>query len=130
WSIGRPPAMRTGVEIVEVKKAEGRPVERRVQDSGAFTVIVLVRDIDAVFAKLQQAGAPVVTAGGKPMAVGAGKTRAVIVKDPDGHFVELDQLDPLPATTAPETANVLGVRVRLTVDDGDKAMQLYRDVLG
>src|SRR6266536_2873657 len=42
WTIGRPPAMRTGVEIVEVKKAESRPVERRIQDNGAFTLIVLV----------------------------------------------------------------------------------------
>ena len=130
WSIGRPPAMRTGVEIVEIKKAESRPVERRVQDNGAFTLILLVRDIDAVFAKLKQAGAPVVTTGGAPMAVGAGKTRAVIVKDPDGHFVELAQLDPLPPTTAAETANVIGVRVRLTVDDAEKAMRLYRDALG
>src|SRR5947209_2055193 len=26
WTIGRPPAMRTGVEIVEVKKAESKPI--------------------------------------------------------------------------------------------------------
>jgi catechol 2,3-dioxygenase-like lactoylglutathione lyase family enzyme len=130
WSIGRPAAMRSGVEIVEIKKAATRPVERRIQDSGAFTLILLVRDIDAAFARLKQAGAPVVTTGGAPMIVGAGKTRAVIVKDPDGHFVELAQLDPQPATTAPETANVVGVRVRLTVDDAEKAMRLYRDVLG
>jgi catechol 2,3-dioxygenase-like lactoylglutathione lyase family enzyme len=130
WTIGRPPAMRTGVEIVEVKKIESRPIERRIQDSGAFTLIVLVRDIDSVFATLKRAGAPVVTTGGRPLAVGSGKTRAVIVKDPDGHFVELAQLDPPPPTTSPEAANVLGVRVRLTVDDGEKAMRLYRDLLG
>src|SRR5213592_3409020 len=35
WTVGRPPAMRTGVEIVEIKKAEGKPAERRVQDPGA-----------------------------------------------------------------------------------------------
>src|SRR6476646_2031012 len=32
WTVGRPPAMRTGVEIVEIKKADGKPVERRPQD--------------------------------------------------------------------------------------------------
>jgi catechol 2,3-dioxygenase-like lactoylglutathione lyase family enzyme len=52
------------------------------------------------------------------------------VKDPDGHFVELAQLDPLPETQAPASANVIGVRVRLIVDDVDKAMHLYRDALG
>src|SRR5580765_136305 len=69
WTVGRPPAMRTGVEIVEIKKADGKPVERRPQDPGAFTLIVLVRDIDAAFAKAKQVSAPVVTAGGRPLAV-------------------------------------------------------------
>src|SRR6185436_17877680 len=32
WQIGRPPAMRTGVEIVEITKAAGKPLDRRVQD--------------------------------------------------------------------------------------------------
>ena len=130
WLVARPPAMRTGVEMVEVSKAGGRPAERRVQDSGAVTLIVLVRDLDAVFARVKQAGAPVVTTGGGPMTVGGGKTRAVVVKDPDGHFIELAQLDPLPETTAPASANVIGVRVRLTVDDAPQAMRLYRDVMG
>ncbi|HET9833893.1 MAG TPA: VOC family protein [Vicinamibacterales bacterium] len=124
WMVGRPPAMRTGVEIVEVKKADGKPVERRVQDPGAFTLIVLVRDIDAAFAKVKQAAAPVVTAGGRPIAVG--RAKAFVTKDPDGHFVEVAQLNPLPETTAPETANVIGVRVRLTVDDAGQSMRQYQ----
>jgi catechol 2,3-dioxygenase-like lactoylglutathione lyase family enzyme len=124
WTVGRPPAMRTGVEIVEIKKAEGKPAERRVQDPGAFTLIVLVRDIDAAFAKAKQVSAPVVTAGGRPRAVG--RAKAFVVKDPDGHFVEVAQLNPLPETQAPETANVIGVRVRLTVDDAGQAMRQYQ----
>jgi catechol 2,3-dioxygenase-like lactoylglutathione lyase family enzyme len=36
----------------------------------------------------------------------------------------------LPATEAPATANVLGVRVRLTVDDVERSLKLYRDALG
>jgi catechol 2,3-dioxygenase-like lactoylglutathione lyase family enzyme len=130
WSIGRPPAMRSGVEIVEVKKAGGKVAERRMQDAGAFTLVVLVRDLDAAFTRVKQLGVPVVTTGGAPVAAGASKTRAVIVKDPDGHFVELAQPDPPPQTAAPESANVIGVRVRLTVDDAEKAMRLYWDALG
>ena len=130
WTIGRPPAMRTGVEIVEVRKAESAAVERRVQDGGAFTLLVFVRDLDAAFARVKQTGAPVVTLSGAPVTPGASKTRAVVVKDPDGHFVELVQADPLPDTTAPDTANVIGVRIRLTVEDAEQALHLYRDVLG
>lgn len=130
WTVGRPPAMRTGVEIVEIKKASGRPVERRVQDPGAFTLIVLVRDIDASLTRLKQIGAPVVTRDGAPVGVGAGRARGVVVKDPDDHFVELFQPDPLPETASSSTDNILGVRVRLTVDDVDQALRLYRDAMG
>jgi predicted enzyme related to lactoylglutathione lyase len=131
WSVGRPPAMRTGVEIVEIKNAGGKAVERRIQDPGAFTLIVVVRDVDAAFARVKQLGAPVVTSGGAPVSFGTSlKVRAVIVKDPDGHFVQLTQPDPLPAATVPDPPNVIGVRVRLTVEDAEKAMQLYWDAMG
>ncbi len=131
WSIGRPAGMRTGVEIVEISKAGGRAVERRLQDSGAFMLIVLVRDLDAIFGRLTQLGAPVVTKGGKPIAVPSGsRARAVIVKDPDGHFVELYQPDPLPAATATPAPNVIEVRVRLAVNDVEQATRLYVNQLG
>jgi catechol 2,3-dioxygenase-like lactoylglutathione lyase family enzyme len=131
WSIGRPPAMRTGVEIVEVKKAGGRAFERQIQDPGAFTLIVVVRDVDATLARVKQVGAPVVTSGGAPVTFGtAPKVRAVIVKDPDGHFVQLTQPDPLPPAIGPDAPNVIGIRVRLTVEDAEKAMRLYWDALG
>src|SRR6476646_1544133 len=64
WQIGRPPAMRTGVEIT---KAASTPLERRVQDSGAFMLIVFVRDVDATFARVKALGAPIVTKGGSPI---------------------------------------------------------------
>jgi catechol 2,3-dioxygenase-like lactoylglutathione lyase family enzyme len=132
YQIARPPASRTGVEIIEVSGAGGKPLDRRLQDPGAAMLIVLVRDIDAALAKLKAVGAPVLTRGGMAMTVpgGAHPARMAVVKDPDGHFVELAQLDPLPATQAPATANVVGVRVRLIVDDVDKAMRLYKDALG
>ncbi len=124
WTVARPPAMRSGVEIVEIKKAAGKTLERRVQDPGAFTLVVLVRDVDAAFAKMKQVAPTIVTIGGKPTAVG--RAKAFVVKDPDGHFVEVAQLNPLPETSAPETANVIGVRVRLTVEDAGRAMRAYQ----
>ena len=113
------------------RRPAARALERRIQDTGAFTLIVVVRDIDAAFASVKQVGAPVVTSGGVPVSFGTSpKVRAVIVKDPDGHFVELTQPDPLPPATAPDPPNVIGVRVRLTVEDAEKAMRLYWDALG
>ena len=133
YQIARPAASRTGVEIVEVSAAGGKPLDRRLQDPGAFMLIVLVRDIEAALAKVKPLGATIVSRGATPASVPGGNGRQakmIVLEDPDGHFVELAQLDPLPETQAPATANVIGVRVRLIVDDLDKEMRLYRDALG
>ena len=133
WMIARPGGMRNGVEIVEISGASGKALERRPQDSGAFTLIVFVRDIDATLARLKAQGTPIVSAGGAPAVLpfGAGHTaRMVVVKDPDGHFVEIVQPDQPPETQAPAAANVVDVRVRLTVEDVDKSVRLYHDALG
>src|SRR5215831_3145226 len=58
WMVGRPPAMRTGVEIVEVKKAEARLAERRLQDPGAFTLVLIVRELNPIITRLKAMGAP------------------------------------------------------------------------
>src|SRR4051812_10332814 len=90
WTVGRPPASRAGVEIVEITKAQGKPVDRRIQDPGAFSLIVLVRELDPILERLRKMGAPIVTAGAMPVDVPAGvRMRGILVKDPDGHFVEL-----------------------------------------
>jgi catechol 2,3-dioxygenase-like lactoylglutathione lyase family enzyme len=125
------PGVRCGVELVEFGDVERRPVVRRLQDPGSVTLILLVRDIDAVFGRLKNAKVPVVTTGGAPIAMSAmNKTRAVIVRDPDGHFVELAELDPPPTTTAPAESQVLGIRLRVTVLDLDRAVAYYRRLLG
>jgi len=133
WMIGRAPGIAGGVEIVEIAAANGKPLARRMQDSGAFTLLVLVRDIDSVAARLKKLGAPVLTVGGAPALVpmGAGsQARMLMVRDPDGHFVEIVQPPTMPATAAPATANIVEVRVRLTVDDVPSAIDLYQNALG
>ena len=126
----RIPGATVGVEIVEVRGLEKKAVHPRPQDPGGTTLILLVRDINAAFAPLKKAGVPIVTPGGEPLAFGANNgARGVIVADPDGHYVELLQPNPLPETTAPEGSNIIGARVRMTVADTDKTMRVYRDVL-
>ena len=129
WQIGRAPSIAGGVEIVEVSNANGKPVARRVQDAGAMTLVVTVRDVDATFARLTKLGANVVTRSGAPIDVGP-VGRMVVVQDPAGHFVEIVQPSQLTEAQAAVSGNVLGARVRFTVTDVDAALRLYRDALG
>jgi catechol 2,3-dioxygenase-like lactoylglutathione lyase family enzyme len=128
WMVGRPPSMRTGVEIVEIKKADGKPLERRMQDPGAFTLILIVRELDPIVARLKMMGAPVMTTGGAPVDVPfGGRGRGLVVKDPDGHFVEIVQGPPGEAA-APGAPNITAVRVRLTVEDAGQTMRMYQQL--
>jgi catechol 2,3-dioxygenase-like lactoylglutathione lyase family enzyme/predicted enzyme related to lactoylglutathione lyase len=127
----RMPGVDCGVELVEFAGVEQRSVRRRLEDPGATMLILLVRDLDAIFSRLKAARATVLTKGGEPMFVGPSKTaRAVIVQDPDGHPIELAQLQPTPQTTASAQSNVIGIRLRITVTDSEKAAIFYRQALG
>ncbi|HET7132305.1 MAG TPA: VOC family protein [Gammaproteobacteria bacterium] len=128
--IARTPAAAGGVEIVEISGAKAKAVERGAQDPGAVTFVATVRDLDATLARLKRLGAPMVTRGGAPVSIGDRGLRIAVVKDPGGHFVEIAQPAQLPETKAPATANVVAVAMRVTVQDLDRAMSLYRDALG
>ncbi len=56
--------------------------------------------------------------------------RAIIVRDPDGHFVEIFQPTPLQATTAPASSIVIGGGMRIVVENLDRTLAFYRDQLG
>lgn len=128
----RIPGTLTNVEIVDFKDINRKAVQPRMQDPGAVTLILLVRDIDTLFNKLKKEGVPVVTAGGAPVVIGGNtdKTRAVAIKDPDGFHITLVQMDPLPETSASSTSNVIGARFGLAVADMDQTLSIYRDLFG
>jgi catechol 2,3-dioxygenase-like lactoylglutathione lyase family enzyme len=128
--IGRAPPTPGGVEIVELSRADGQRVERVITEPGTVMLTVSVRDIDATLARLKQLGAPVVTSGGAPVPLNNAGFRGVLVKDPAGHFVEIVQTaSPRPAA-AGENANIVGVRVRHTVENLERSLQLYQGALG
>jgi uncharacterized glyoxalase superfamily protein PhnB len=58
------------------------------------------------------------------------KGRAVMVTDPDGFFIQLTQLDPLPESAAAAMTNVIGAGLAFTVSNAETAMRYYHDVLG
>jgi catechol 2,3-dioxygenase-like lactoylglutathione lyase family enzyme len=92
-----------------------------------------VRDIEKVFAKVKASGAPIVTEGGAPLNPTGNpnsKLREVIVRDPDGFFVELQQPDPLPPSAANTPGDVLGGAVQFSIEDSAKTVAFLRDAIG
>jgi catechol 2,3-dioxygenase-like lactoylglutathione lyase family enzyme len=126
----RMPGVRCGVELVQFDRVARKAVSRRMQDPGSAMLILLVRNLDAIFTKLKAARATVLTTGGAPILVGASKIPVVVAADPDGHPIEIAQLRPLPPTTAPESSNVAGMRLRITVSDMGQTVSYYRNTLG
>lgn len=114
------------VEPVEHKDVNRRSSVVGLQDPGVTTLVLLVRDVDAAARKLPSlARQPIrtVTAYG-------GQARAMTTLVPGSHVVELLQLDPIPTSTAPDDAAVLGGWTRVAVDDLDQTLRLYRDSFG
>lgn len=128
-AIYKVPGSEIGVEAAEFKDIDRKTIRPRFQDPGAGNLILLVRDVDTMLGGLKNAGVPVVTTGGVPVTI-RGKTRAVIVSDPDGFYVELIQLDPLPETSAPVSSNIVGARFGMTVEDTEKTLRFYQDLFG
>ena len=131
WIIARPAAMRGGVEIVEATNVTRRAVARNVQDPGAVTLVLAVRDVDSMVSRLSRLGAVVVTTTGAAIdvALGGSPARAALLRSPDGHFLQLVQRTGTAAASEP-APDVTEVRVRLTVDNIERTLRLYRDQLG
>ena len=132
WVVARPAAMRGGVEIVEAKNVASRAIARNVQDPGAVTLVLAVRDVDSMLSRLSRLGAVVVTTTGAAIdvALGGAPARAALVRSPDGHFLQLVQRAGTAAAAGEPAPDVLEVRVRLTVDNIERTLSLYRDQLG
>ena len=124
-----------------------------IQDPGAPMMKMLVRDLDIVVANAKKANAPIVTKGGVPVTAPTpiGSARAIIMRDPDGYFVEAIQATPaiIAATDAlpvpagrgrqdanaapvapPPPSQVVGAIMGLTVRDMDETLKYWNGVLG
>ena len=118
---------RVNVELMEIQDVEHRTVPLRVQDPGAATLVLIVRDLDATLARVKQANVTIATPGQKPVTVGDG-VRAVLIRDLDNRFIELRQ--PAAAAAAASTSDIIDLRLSIAVTDLDRTTRLYRDVLG
>jgi catechol 2,3-dioxygenase-like lactoylglutathione lyase family enzyme len=111
-------------EFIEIARDQ-RPANP--WDPGASRLIFTVRDLHAVTVTLAARATPIMTLGGGP--VSARGTRSVLVRDPDGYLVELRQAPEAEAASA-APGQVVATSIGLTVEDTQRALRLYRDLLG
>lgn len=126
----RIPNAAFGFELTEFTGGSRKAVHPNIQDIGAATLALQVRDIEKVLAKVKASGATIVTIGGVPVnptGNPSSKLREIVVRDPDGFFVELQQPDPLPANA---TGDLLGASVQFAVEDSAKTVTFLRDAIG
>jgi len=126
----RIPNAAFGFELTEFTGGSRKPVRPNLQDIGATTLGLQVRDIDKVMAKVKASGAVIVTVGGAPLnptGNANSKLREIVVRDPDGFFVELQQPDPVPATAI---GDILGASVQFSIEDSAKTVAFMQDALG
>ena len=129
----RIPNAAFGFELTEFTGGQRKPVRPNIQDIGAATLALQVRDIEKVLAKVKASGSPVVTISGEPVNPTGNpnsKLREIVVRDPDGFFVELQQPDPLPASAAHTAGDVLGASVQFSIEDSAKTVAFLHDAIG
>lgn len=129
----RIPNAAFGFELTEFTGGPRKPVRPNIQDVGAATLALQVRDIEKVLGKVKASGAPIVTIGGAPLnptGNAASKLREIVVRDPDGFFVELQQPDPLPASAASTAGDILGASVQFSIEDSTRTVAFLREALG
>jgi catechol 2,3-dioxygenase-like lactoylglutathione lyase family enzyme len=115
---------RVTLEIMEIQDVPHQTIPLRIQDPGTATLVFIVKDLDAMLARVNQAKAAIATTGGKPVSFADG-SRSLLIRDIDGRFVELRQLPGAAGAT-----DILDMRLQLTVSDMDATKRAYRDVLG
>ena len=119
---------RVAIEFMEIQNVEHKTVSLRVQDPGNAMPVLVVRDLDAVLSALKRANASMVTPGGVPVMQKDGG-RAVLFRDVDGRIVEITE-PAASASNGPATANIVDMRLMIAVNDLDRTLKVYRDVLG
>jgi predicted enzyme related to lactoylglutathione lyase len=125
----RVPGSALGVELIEYKDIDRKPAQPRFQDPGAATLILTIRDVDAIVARVKKSAGRIQTLGGAPAVIQPG-AKAIFLQDPDGFFIELSQRTPAQETTAPASANIIGGNFEIMVADTGRTMQLYKEALG
>ena len=124
----RAPNTPFGIELSEFIEIEREHRAANPWDPGASRLIFSVRDLDAVAARAAARASPIVTLRAAPVLVRG--TRAVLVRDPDGYLLELRQASAADISRAESPGEIVGTAIGLTVADIERALELYRGLLG
>ena len=84
------PGTTVPMTLIEFQDVERKRLSARTQDPGTTVLQLVVRDVYALTARLQDAGVAVVSVGGEPVQVRPGLDIS-IVRDPNGMLLELVQ---------------------------------------
>jgi catechol 2,3-dioxygenase-like lactoylglutathione lyase family enzyme len=116
-------------ELTHFKGLERKGARAAYTDPGAASLVLYVRDIDAAVANAKKANATFVTTGGAPVEVATakGKARSIVLRDPDGFFLQL--VEETPAAGAP-SGNVHRVSLAYTMENADATRNFYTGMLG
>jgi catechol 2,3-dioxygenase-like lactoylglutathione lyase family enzyme len=116
-------------ELTHFTGLERKPAQARYTDPGAASIVFYVRDIDALVANAKKANAPIVTESGSPVEISTarGKVRSIILRDPDGFFIQL--IEEAPAAGTPE-GNVNRVSLAYTMESAEATARFYTGLLG
>jgi catechol 2,3-dioxygenase-like lactoylglutathione lyase family enzyme len=116
-------------ELTHFKGLERKPARPAYTDPGAASIVLYVRDLNAAVANAKRANAPIVTTGGAPVEIttARGKAASILLRDPDGFFVQVVQETPAPG--APE-GNVHRVSLAYTIDSAEATAKFYNGMLG
>ncbi|MBV9770022.1 MAG: VOC family protein [Bryobacterales bacterium] len=120
------------LELTEFTGTPRKAMIPKMQDPGAVTLVLNVRDVNAALDGVKKNGGSVLSIGGEPTKIGGenSKSQSVFVRDPDGFMLELADTEPPPASNAPASSNVIGGRIGMTIRDTDQILKFYHDVLG
>jgi catechol 2,3-dioxygenase-like lactoylglutathione lyase family enzyme len=93
------PGSAVVLELMELTGIDRRTVSGSIQDPGSTRMQLQVRDLDAAIQAVVRAGGSVISTGGKPVELPAGRgsaIRAAMVRDPDNLFLVLIEARPRP----------------------------------
>jgi catechol 2,3-dioxygenase-like lactoylglutathione lyase family enzyme len=126
------PGSEMSFMLVDFDGIEGESFTQRLYDPGVTRFSIQVRNIDAAFAAVRDRVISVDTTGGEPVFTQrpANDTRAVMMRDPDGFVFEFVQSGNPIETDVPETSNVYNARSSLALEDTERSLAFYRDILG
>src|SRR5262245_20096981 len=120
-----------GFELTEFTSTTRKSARPNLQDPGAATLTLQIRDMDKMLTKLKASNVTIVTAGGAPVNPSGNansKMRELLIRDPDGFFVQLVQPDPVRPTAT--EGDILGASVNLSIEDSARTVAFLRDAIG